>query len=113
MSYQETENHTPGLRVSRNLAAGVSIGTTGFTRKQQAKKNQQRPKFFSVTSALLLARSKSGTPTPSPVIPRSRFIPSDVGVATGLQDRADWMLSWSACGRESGDVIPARWTGGD
>jgi hypothetical protein len=49
----------------RNLVAGVSIGTRGFSRNSKRKKISNRTKFFSANSGVLLARPESGTPTPS------------------------------------------------
>jgi hypothetical protein len=71
----ETENHTPGLHVSQNLAAGVSFGTGTFSRKQQAKKNQQPHEIF---------LGELGTPLGPVVIylrnPFSYFDLHDIGV---------------------------------
>ena len=55
------------------------------------KKISNRPKFFSVNSAILLPRPESGTPIPSPVIAHSYF------ALTGWASRLDSRTTRSGC----------------
>jgi len=95
----ETENQTRGLHVSRKLAAGVSFGTGRFSRKQQAKKICNRPKFFSVNSGSFLPGSRIPPhPFPGHRAFAFRTVPSGFSPSVPVAQRSNRRLGFSAIG---------------
>jgi hypothetical protein len=71
-----------------------------FSRKQQAKILFCHRKFFSVKRGFLFGPAENYLLNPLPVIARSCSRPQGMGIATGSQDRADWLVYGIASARE-------------